>query len=57
MSYSKYHCSKSPFKKEEEKPYKPRATKYGTDRKTQAALRAEEAGLSDEEAKAYIDSY
>lgn len=55
MSYSKHHCSKSPFKKEEGE-YVP-ITKYGTDRETQARLRAKEAGLSEEETKAYVKSY
>ena len=55
MSYSKYHCSKSPLKKQKGE-YVP-ISKYGTDRKTQARLRAEKAGLSGEEAEAYIKAY
>ena len=44
------------FETEDKSDYVP-ITKEGTDRKTQARLRAEKAGLSDEAMEAYVKAY
>ena len=54
-NFSKYFCGNSPFNQEDKK-YIP-ISKVGTDRKSQAKLRAKNAGLSEEESKSYVKEY